>query len=211
VSRTKPAAQRRGDLMMAGQQLFVAKGLAATTLEDITRGAGMSKGLFYQYFRSKEDLVGALQEQFSRELADQIRGAAAEHGDWGAKLDACAQLSFEWYRDRHELHEVLFRHAGHEAAPGHGDGYAPAIEALRELLDGGVAAGAFTVADTEPTAVLFYMVMHAFDPDSHGHRPAGGPLVRATQQLFRRAAGVAGEGDFMIPQDPVSPGAPNPA
>ena len=29
----------------------------------------MSKGLFYQYFRSKEDLVQALQEQFSRELA----------------------------------------------------------------------------------------------------------------------------------------------
>jgi len=191
--------------MTAGQRLFVAKGVAATTLDDITRGAGMSKGLFYQYFRSKEDLVGALQEQFSRELAGQLRAAAAALDDWGAKLDACAQASFEWYRDRHDLHEVLFRHAGHEAAPGHhhapgheaapghDDGYGPAIEALRELLDAGVGAGAFTVADTETTAVLFYMVMHAFDPDAHGHGPAGGPLVRATQQLFRRTAGVAGE------------------
>lgn len=49
------------------------------------------------------------------------------------------------------------------------------------------------MADTETTAGLLYMVMHAFDPDSHGHRAAGGPLVRATQQLFRRTAGVAGE------------------
>jgi TetR/AcrR family transcriptional repressor of nem operon len=205
VSRTKPAAQRRGDLITAGQQLFVARGLAATTLEDITRAAGMSKGLFYQYFRSKDDLVRALQEQLSGELADQLRAAAAARDDWGAKLDACAQASFEWYRDRHELHEVLFRHPARQAAPGRaglpggdgvpdGGGYAPAVEALRELLDAGVEAGAFTVADTATTAVLFYLVMHAFDPDAHGHPPAGRPLVAATRQLFRRTAGVAGEG-----------------
>jgi hypothetical protein len=40
--------------------------------------------------------------------------------------------------------------------------------------------------------VLFYMVMHAVDPDAHGRHPAGAALVRATQQLFRRTAGVAG-------------------
>jgi AcrR family transcriptional regulator len=99
-------------------QRFVDQGIATTTLDDLTRGAGMSKGLFYQYFRSKDDLVVALQDQFSRELADLLRAAAAGQDDWGAKLDACAQVSFDWYRDRHRLHEVLFRHAGHEGAAG---------------------------------------------------------------------------------------------
>jgi len=30
----------------------------------------------------------------------------------GAKLDACVQASFEGYRELHDLHEVLFHHAG---------------------------------------------------------------------------------------------------
>ena len=57
MARTKPAEQRRADLLAAAQNLFVTKGLGATTLEDITSGAGVSQGLFYHYFRSKEDIV----------------------------------------------------------------------------------------------------------------------------------------------------------
>jgi hypothetical protein len=68
------------------------------------------------------------------------------------------------------------------------------IAAVRELLDAGVAAGAYAVADTATTVVLFHLVMHAFDPDDHGHRPDGGRLLAATRQLFRRTAGIAGEG-----------------
>ena len=69
MTRTKPAEQRRADLLAAGRTLFLAKGIAATSLDDITRQAGVSKGLFYLYFASKEDLVLALQEQFSGEVA----------------------------------------------------------------------------------------------------------------------------------------------
>src|SRR5205085_9497414 len=76
VTRTKPAEQRRADLLAAGRTLFLAKGIAATSLDDITRQAGVSKGLFYLYFASKEDLVLALREQFSRDLAERMRTAA---------------------------------------------------------------------------------------------------------------------------------------
>jgi TetR/AcrR family transcriptional repressor of nem operon len=76
VTRTKPAEQRRAELLAAGQALFLAKGIAGTSLDDITQRAGVSKGLFYLYFSSKEDLVLALQEQFSRALAERMRAAA---------------------------------------------------------------------------------------------------------------------------------------
>ena len=122
MTRTKPAEQRRADLLAAGEALFLARGIAATSLEDITRRAGVSKGLFYLYFPSKEDLVLALQEQFSRQLAERVAAAADIPAAWTAKLDACVQASFECYRDLHDLHEVLFHHAGrpgppHQAAP----------------------------------------------------------------------------------------------
>ena len=68
MARTKPAEQRRADLLEAGRELFLAKGVAATSLDDVTSRAGVSKGLFYLYFRSKDDLLTALQDQFSAEL-----------------------------------------------------------------------------------------------------------------------------------------------
>ena len=190
MTRTKPAEQRRAELFAAGQALFGAKGIAATSLEDIAQRAGVSKGLFYLYFHSKEDLVLALQEQFSHQVAARMRAAADSQADWTAKLDACAQASFECHRDLHDLHEVVFHHAaqaGHPAHPAH----ALPTRVIQDLLEAGTAAGVFDVADPETTAVLCYASMHAFD---HGFRGRDGPddvrLIRAARQLFRRAAGV---------------------
>jgi TetR/AcrR family transcriptional regulator, transcriptional repressor for nem operon len=193
VTRTKPAQQRRADLLAAGRTLFLAKGIAATSLDDITRQAGVSKGLFYLYFASKEDLVLALQEQFSGEVAARMAAAAtalAETGqaDWAARLDACVKAGFECYRELHDLHEVLFHH-GHAARADPEP--APAILVIAGLLAAGTAAGALDVSDPESTAVLCYASMHAVD---QGFRGRGGPddtrLIRAGQQLVRRAAGL---------------------
>jgi TetR/AcrR family transcriptional repressor of nem operon len=196
MTRTKPAEQRRADLLAAGQAQFLAKGVAATSLEDITSGAGVSKGLFYLYFKSKDDLVQALQDQFSIEFAERIRAAVAAEPDWGAKLDACVQVSFDYHRDMHDLHEVLFHHAGHAADHRDAEGLNLVAEVLRGILAEGVAAGAFDVEDPENTAILCYASMQAFHPDFHGGHPAkladpeGRAMIRAAQLLFRRAAGA---------------------
>ena len=196
MTRTKPAGQRRAELLAAGRALFLVKGIAATSLDDITHRAGVSKGLFYLYFPSKEDLVLALQDQFSHEVAARMRAAAEAEGDWTARLDACVKAGFECYRELHDLHEVLFHHA---RPPRRDPGARPASEAvpaaavrvIGELLAAGTAAGAFDVADPDATAVLCYASMHAFDL---GFRGRGGPdddrLIGAAQQLFRRAAGT---------------------
>ena len=42
--RTKPPEQRRDDLMNAAQRLFLDLGVSATTVEQITSGAGVAKG-----------------------------------------------------------------------------------------------------------------------------------------------------------------------
>jgi TetR/AcrR family transcriptional regulator, transcriptional repressor for nem operon len=220
VTRTKPAEQRRAELLAAGQALFLAKGIAGTSLDDITQRAGVSKGLFYLYFSSKEDLVLALREQFSRELAERMRAAAdavpagavpaGAGSGWADRLDACVRAGFECYRELHDLHEVLFHHA-HVAPPGSppgsrgpraaepggaGEGQldpapAPVARVIRELLDAGLAAGAFDVPDPESTAVLCYASMHAFDHDFRGRPgPDDARLIRAAQLLFRRAAGL---------------------
>jgi TetR/AcrR family transcriptional regulator, transcriptional repressor for nem operon len=192
MSRTKPPQQRRADLLAAGQAMFLAKGIAATSLDDITARAGVSKGLFYLYFGSKEDLVFALQEQFAREFAERILAAADRQADWGGKLDACVQAGFGYYRDLHDLHEVLFHRADPGASRGHEPAHGMVTKVIAELFASGVAAGAFDVADPEAAAVLCHASMHAFD---NSFRGSGGPddarLMLAAQQLFRRVAGAA--------------------
>jgi AcrR family transcriptional regulator len=105
----------------------------ATSLEDITHAAGVSKGLFYLYFASKDDLVLALREQFSRQFAERIRIAAAIPADWPARLDACVQASFDCYRDLHDLHEVLFHWAGH-AGPAHDRRHEPTHALVTQVI-----------------------------------------------------------------------------
>jgi TetR/AcrR family transcriptional regulator, transcriptional repressor for nem operon len=189
MARTKPAEQRRADLLEAGRELFLAQGVAATSMDDITSRAGVSKGLFYVYFRSKDDLLRALQDQFSVELAERIRAATARAEDWPAKLDACVQVMFDSYQERRDLLEVLFHHGGH--GPASHDSHALTWYAIRDLLASGTAAGAFDVEDPEATALLCWASAHGFDPDFAGQPvPADARLIRAAQQLFRRAAGL---------------------
>jgi AcrR family transcriptional regulator len=185
--------------MAAGAELFTTKGLAATTLDDITRRAGVSKGLFYQYFPSKEALVFALQEMFAVEFAEDVTAAAAARPDWPGKLDAAVVVCFERFTSQEELHDVLFRHlpgdiAGPTAAdaPGHQAAHRHLVEAIGDLLRAGVDAGAYRVDDVEATALLFFSVMHAFDRMfRHDYGLADERLVRATKQLVRGAVGLA--------------------
>ena len=190
MTRTKPAEQRRADLLTASEELFLANGVAGTSVEDITSRAGVSKGLFYLYFDSKDDLLSALQDQFSIRLADRIRAATALAGDWAGKLDACVRAMYDSYQDSHDLHEVLFHHGGHVSAS-HRASHALVLHAISDLLADGRAAGAFDVEDPEATAVLCWASTHGFDPGFHSQpAPADTRLIRAAERLFRRAAGV---------------------
>jgi TetR/AcrR family transcriptional regulator, transcriptional repressor for nem operon len=192
MGRTKPAEQRRADLLAASEELFLDKGVAATSVEDITARAGVSKGLFYLYFDSKDDLLVAMQDQFSVRLADTIRAAINLAGDWPAKLDACVLAIFDSYEASHDLHEVVFHHGGHVSSSHQASSHALVPGVIGDLFAEGRAAGAFDVEDPEATAVLCFASTHGFGPGSHTERgPADARLIRAAQQLFRRAAGVA--------------------
>jgi AcrR family transcriptional regulator len=52
----------REKILAAGLQLFSHKGLAATSIQEIASRAGISVGLMYHYYKSKEELFSALVE-----------------------------------------------------------------------------------------------------------------------------------------------------
>ncbi len=48
--------ERREQILTAALKLFAAKGLAATKMSDLSKNTGISQGLVYHYYRSKEEL-----------------------------------------------------------------------------------------------------------------------------------------------------------
>ena len=60
MRRHKEPEVRKGELLDAAQKLFIEKGYAKTTVTDILNVYGLSKGVFYYYFKSKEEVMDAI-------------------------------------------------------------------------------------------------------------------------------------------------------
>ena len=61
-------ADRKQDVFDAAAQLFQTNGINATTIEDITKAAGIAKGAFYKHFDSKDQLILELVQHFYDEV-----------------------------------------------------------------------------------------------------------------------------------------------
>ena len=72
---TLVAASQRTRLLEAVGRAVAEKGYGATTIDDIVRGAGVSKKTFYEHFRDKEDCFVAAYEAAGRELFERVRDA----------------------------------------------------------------------------------------------------------------------------------------
>lgn len=60
MKRSEQKEKRRQEILNAGLDLFIRKGYAATRTSDIAAAVGMSEGLLFHYFATKEALYSAL-------------------------------------------------------------------------------------------------------------------------------------------------------
>src|SRR5579872_5004492 len=59
-----PNAPTKEKLLTAAIKLMLAQGFTATSVDEIIAGAGATKGSFFHFFKSKEDLAKAALERF---------------------------------------------------------------------------------------------------------------------------------------------------
>ncbi len=65
----------RSKLLDAARDIIRTKGYAATTVDDICAGAGVTKGGFFHHFASKELLAKAALEDFGAKASELVHGA----------------------------------------------------------------------------------------------------------------------------------------
>jgi|RhiMetdeSRZDD1v2_1073273.scaffolds.fasta_scaffold255283_3 TetR/AcrR family transcriptional repressor of nem operon len=72
----------REKLLEQAQELMLVKGFVATTVDEICKAAGLTKGTFFHYFKSKEELGKATLDHFFRAQARMVsRGAFRKSSD----------------------------------------------------------------------------------------------------------------------------------
>ncbi|MEN3931427.1 TetR family transcriptional regulator [Microvirga sp. W0021] len=114
MRRTKQEAEETRQLILqAARILFVQKGFAATTLDDIASKAGFTRGAVHWHFKNKFGVLLAIQEVERSPMEELVSRLGIDES-----LDPLAALSITTQRffidlaeipDRRQLFQVIFR------------------------------------------------------------------------------------------------------
>ena len=77
--KKEPRSVHRENIVSAASVLFMERGIAATSMDDIAKAAGYSKATLYVYFENKEEIVGILVLNSMKKLYDYISSALIQH------------------------------------------------------------------------------------------------------------------------------------
>jgi AcrR family transcriptional regulator len=90
-NRAERAAERRGAIIEAAQEEFIARGFAATRLDDVAKRAGVAKGTIYLHFKDKEALFQELIRTALVPLIGRLAAPPPAGGSVRAALEGFAQ------------------------------------------------------------------------------------------------------------------------
>ncbi|MFN3880940.1 MAG: TetR family transcriptional regulator [Nitrincola lacisaponensis] len=117
VRRTKAeAALTREKLLDAAENVFLARGVANATLEQIATEAGLTRGALYWHFKNKAEIFHAMLDRVRlpfQELIDELDEAdRREHPARAIRL-ACQEGLKRLEQPRyHRVHSILIYHSG---------------------------------------------------------------------------------------------------
>ncbi|SDO18700.1 TetR family transcriptional regulator [Vreelandella arcis] len=106
------AAATREALLDAAEDMFMEHGVARTSLEQIARHAGMTRGAVYWHFKNKGDIFRAMLERVRmpfQELVDEIEALEHDVSSLEAIRLACLQglQRFEQHPRSRRVHAIL--------------------------------------------------------------------------------------------------------
>jgi TetR/AcrR family transcriptional regulator len=86
--RVEEKERRRAEILDAAEALYAEKGWESVTVDQVARGARLSRALVYVYFQDKEDLLFAVGERAMRVLRDRFIAASATQQKGLEKIEA---------------------------------------------------------------------------------------------------------------------------
>jgi AcrR family transcriptional regulator len=198
--RAKPARREAADdsrenILQVATREFTEKGLSGARVDDIAERTNTSKRMIYYYFRSKSGLFRAVLERCYtqvRQIDESLRLDALAPE---AALQELVRVSFDYHHRHPDLVRLLMSenldlgvHIGN--SPIIKQRSRTIIAMLRQLIERGVAAGAFR-ADLDPVdlhmainALCFYSVSNGYTFGRIYQRDMNSPASVAAQSAL---------------------------
>jgi AcrR family transcriptional regulator len=133
---------KRDVILQAAVRVFAAKGYHACRVGDIAAEAGVSHGLMYHYFRSKEDVLETIFGETWGRLVDEIARLEAADLPTVDKLRAIASFYLGSWATGPDLIRVLVREVARSPEVGRRvDAGAHVFLGIRRILEAGQARG----------------------------------------------------------------------
>ena len=105
--RTREKENRRSQILDASRTLLFKKGIHSVTIQQIAKLAELSVGTIYFYYKSKEEIFAALQEEGLEILHEAVRAAAARPGAASEKIEAIAEAYFEFSESHRDYYHII--------------------------------------------------------------------------------------------------------
>jgi len=162
--RLREKQVRRRSILDAARDVFLDRGVSATTMDEIAQRAQLAKGTLYQYFNSKEELCLALLVEASQALIDALKAALDPEAH---PFDQMIQLAREYhgfYLNRPDYFRLLFV-LEHQPYRGHAADELQArwtamgregLEILASVIGRGIDQGVIRALDPWTTAVSLW-------------------------------------------------------
>ncbi|MCS7221103.1 MAG: TetR/AcrR family transcriptional regulator [Anaerolineae bacterium] len=158
--RADISEERRTQIIQAARACFARQGYHRTTMDDIVRESGLSKGTLYWYFSSKEELFLAILDAWWRDLAQAIQKPASDAASTVERLTAWVDALTRFIQaglDRVRLIMEFWAevHRSHEIERKLGQIYRERARLLADIIQQGVDRGEFRTVDPYTTAQTF--------------------------------------------------------
>lgn len=177
---SKPPDERRAELIKAARRLFDLNGVEATRISDIVGEVGVAQGVFYYYFKSKDEMVAVVTRQVTDEVEQRADALLADGGlTFCEKLAGLIELFIglvDQFLGDEETKLSLADVTGEDAA---GKARALLTERLLALVEAGAAAGQVTAPLPRESALVLLLGLHAL---AARQLPSRGAIYAITEQ-----------------------------
>ncbi len=197
VNQRKKHDERRNEILDAAAQLFAEKGYEGATVQAVIDALGISKGAFYHYFSSKEEVLDGVIERLTGWILDETRetledkslSAIEKLNRFGeisrrvkmAHMESLGELMRVIYRDEN----IIIRHKINKRSE---ELAGPVLEAI---ITEGIEEGCFDVDDAhEATVILLHL------GSKYGERTA--PLILDLKEHPENMEQIARQAGFLI-------------
>lgn len=106
--REKKKIETKNRIFEVSGKLFKTKGFENTTIDEVTKEAGIAKGTFFNYFPTKEALIFYFAEQKAELIYDLTENEAIEHLPTKERIKKLLVALAESYEKDKDLTKLLF-------------------------------------------------------------------------------------------------------